>query len=257
MRVLEKVLLRVFFVGVIGCVGCSNNTSSMDGGNNGKDSSSQTTQDSSNTTTSSKGEQINDQCPSSSSVLIGTGAEGATCSSYSDCKPSCCACQDSAQTYLGAACIDGKCADKADTCWKTKETIFCEFDVPSDGGIHEDAPTNDTNQQGSQCVDGYSTDCKNNGGTWTGSLCCVDGAAECVDGYSTDCKNNGGLWTGKKCCVENAGQCVDGYSTDCKNNGGLWTGKMCCVQNVSQCVDGSSSDCKNNGGFWTGKLCCL
>src|SRR5688572_6753311 len=60
-----------------------------------------------------KTEQENGGCPSAPSELIGSVAAGGACTSYANCKPTCCACGES---LLAAACVDGKCASAVATC---------------------------------------------------------------------------------------------------------------------------------------------
>ena len=89
-------------------------------------------------TISAKGEQQNGACPSSPSELLGSGAIGTSCTTYADCRASCCTCEVGSLSYVGAACIDGVCADKADSCFRAKSASFCPGDP-----VTEDAGTRD------------------------------------------------------------------------------------------------------------------
>ncbi len=214
---------------------------------------------------SSRAEQENDACPSSPENLRGTAGVGAACSTYSDCRPSCCGCDASSGSYLAAACVDGRCADKSDACYFGKSDSFCPGETggsndghPPDGRDSGNDGQGDVGPGGGGttiCTDGYGSDCSGTNEKWTGTQCCVSNVTTCVDGYGSDCTGTGEHWTGKQCCVE-ASLCVDGYGSDCSGTGEHWTGKQCCVE-ASVCVDGYGSDCSGTGEHWTGKQCCL
>lgn len=208
---------------------------------------------------SSRAEQENNGCPTSPTVLQGTGGAGKACSTYADCLPSCCDCASGSRSYLAAACIDGKCGDKPDTCYRAKSSTMCpgESIDPSDPEA-PDAESPVPRPEGQTlCVNGYSSDCDDPGEHWTGSQCCVDHVTQCVNGYSSDCDDPGEHWTGSQCCVEASPLCVSGYSSDCDDPGEHWTGAQCCVEGASLCVDGYSSDCDDSGEQWTGSKCCI
>lgn len=236
---------------------CSGGASSGPSGPDGGKGAAKTNLPSSPSNVSRSAEQQNGTCPSSPSSLKGTGATGASCSTYADCRPACCSCDASTRSFLGAACIDGKCADKGDACYVSDKGTLCPGDPIADAAPPRDAssppPTGST-----ICTDGYGSDCTGVGEHWTGTQCCVENAATCVAGYSSDCTGPGESWTGSKCCIVGRNViCAPGYSSDCTGTSEHWTGSTCCVENVTQCVDGYSSDCTGTGEHWTGSKCCL
>lgn len=160
---------------------------------------------------SSRAEQENDACPSSPENLRGTSAAGAACSTYADCRPSCCGCAASSGSYLAAACVDGRCADKSDACYFGKSDSFC----PGENGGSNDGHPPDKRDSGS---DGQGDVGPGGGGTTI-----------CTDGYGSDCSGTNEKWTGTQCCVSNVTTCVDGYGSDCSGTGEHWTGKQCCL----------------------------
>ena len=106
------------------------------------------------------------------------------------------------------------------------------------------------------CVNGTFSNCNAIGGTWTGSLCCVDDVSACVAGAFSNCNSIGGLWTGNLCCVRDVAQCVAGAFSNCNAIGARWTGNQCCVTQ-RLCADGVFSNCNAIGAAWTGALCCM
>src|SRR5262245_28864715 len=76
----------------------------------GSSSSSSSSSGSSSSNISSQAEQVNGACPSSPQKLKGTRAQGASCSTYADCQPTCCGCAN-IESYLASACVDGACGD--------------------------------------------------------------------------------------------------------------------------------------------------
>ncbi|WP_394834983.1 hypothetical protein LVJ94_51635 [Pendulispora rubella] len=248
---------RLFALGAFGLLGIalgSGACSSDPDGNGDKDFSGRNV--------SSGGYQANDQCPvNPPSALPGTRSASSSCTSYMDCAPSCCACASSSASYLAAACIDGVCADKADTCYVGKKPTYCPADSdpgpsPKDGGT-SGKDVNPPPSGGTLCVDGTSGSCIGTGFDWTGSQCCVKNVSQCVDGTSGSCVGTGYKWTGKQCCIEKDAVCTAGTSGSCIGTGYMWTGSQCCVQNVSQCVDGTSGSCIGTGYKWTGSQCCI
>ncbi|WP_394850204.1 hypothetical protein LZC95_22445 [Pendulispora brunnea] len=246
---------RLFALSAVGLLGITlgSGACSSDSDGNGND-------DFSNRNVSSGGFQANDACPvNPPSALPGTRSVGSSCTSYMDCAPTCCSCSSSSATFLAAACIDGVCADKNDTCYVSKKSSYCPADPdPStkDGGTSEkDARPPSTG--GTLCVDGTSGYCSGTGFDWTGSQCCVQNVSQCVDGTSGYCSGTGFKWTGKRCCIERDAICTAGTSGYCSGTGFMWTGSQCCVQNVDQCVDGTSGYCSGTGFKWTGSKCCI
>jgi hypothetical protein len=63
-------------------------------------------------------ESVNNACPAAPVTAKGTKAAGATCAGAEECKASCCSCGGvgTNKMYLGAACIDQKCADTGSAC---------------------------------------------------------------------------------------------------------------------------------------------
>lgn len=215
-----------------------------------------------NTSKSSRAEQRNGGCPSQPQYITGTGAAGASCTTYADCAGVCCDCDNSNEQWLGAACVNGKCQQSA--CAITHSENMCPSDVIADAGTDaadaassRDSASGDAQMGAALCTAGTSGSCYGNGMSWTGSQCCVSNATQCVDGTSSSCYGNGMRWTGATCCVEAVAQCVDGTSSSCYGNGKRWTGAKCCVEKSALCVDGTSSSCYGNGMNWTGAKCCV
>jgi hypothetical protein len=70
-------------------------------------------------------EQTAGLCPAQPAELKGTRGAGEPCLTQADCAPHCCDCTGTKNTWLGAACIDGACAGKADACSLTHDTKSC------------------------------------------------------------------------------------------------------------------------------------
>jgi hypothetical protein len=69
-------------------------------------------------------ESLNGQCIST--TLKGTKGEGAACTSPSECAPTCCTCaSDSSKEWLGARCLDGKCASSTMCALPDKTSFYC------------------------------------------------------------------------------------------------------------------------------------
>ena len=198
-------------------------------------------------TVSSQAEQLNGSCPSSPQKLKGTASTGSACSTFADCKPSCCDCSSSG-SYLAAACVDGLCSSSDVACGRARKAICGD-----PGGSSGTSGSSGTKQ----CVDGSSSSCYGVGMTWTGSQCCVDGVSTCTQGTSSSCYGIGKHWTGALCCIEGSTTCVDGTSSSCYGVAMSWTGARCCVDGAVQCVAGTSSSCYGIGKHWTGALCCV
>jgi hypothetical protein len=200
-------------------------------------------------------EQVNSSCPSTPRRLTGSGSPGATCTTERDCAPTCCSCGSGAR-FLGAACVDGRCASQSTACSLTTEASLCGGPDGSTGGGPGGNLGGGGGSSASSCVAGSSYACTTAGGRWTGTLCCVGRPAECASGSSYSCTTAGGAWTGSVCCIPGEVQCVQGSSYACTTAGGKWTGSLCCVSDRLRCVSGSSYACTTAGGTWTGSLCC-
>ncbi|WP_394825630.1 hypothetical protein [Pendulispora albinea] len=204
---------------------------------------------------SSAAYQENGRCPSSSTPkLPGTKSIGASCSSYRDCMPSCCSCSSSG-SYAAAACIDGRCALKSETCDVSKKLDYC----PSDPDPHPSPRDGGTSGGGgsTQCVDGTANYCYGTDFNWTGSQCCVSHVTQCVSGTANYCYGSDFKWTGKVCCITKSAICTAGTANYCYGTNRMWTGSQCCVSDVSQCVDGTANSCYGTGKYWTGSKCCI
>ena len=218
-------------------------------------------------------EQRNEQCPASPTKLTGSKKKGASCTSASECAPSCCQCGLSDNEWLGAACVDGECVSACD---RVDDSNYCDGKNSNPGvgssssssgsssgrvgpssSSSSSSGSSGSSTSGTRCVEGTSTSCYGTGKRWTGELCCVDDVTYCVEGTSTSCYGTGKHWTGELCCIEPEGRCVDGTSTSCYGTDMYWTGKQCCVAGASQCVEGTSTSCYGTGKHWTGELCCV
>jgi hypothetical protein len=80
---------RLVWVGVVVLCACGGDSSSAD----------------------TQTEQVNNSCPSQPSLLKGTKSSGDACSGAADCAPTCCSCASGGKTFLGVACVNGKCGD--------------------------------------------------------------------------------------------------------------------------------------------------
>lgn len=70
-------------------------------------------------------EQENGACPTAPTIVTGTGAAGATCSSASDCAPACCTCTTGTGSWGAAECLNGKC-NNGTACADTQQLSFCK-----------------------------------------------------------------------------------------------------------------------------------
>ena len=127
---------------------------------------------------SSQGEQANGTCPTQPRKLLGTSAAQSSCGTFAECAPSCCGCPSGLDSWLAAACIDGRCADRATVCATTLSATWCSSYLPGDGGPEAspaDEGTFPSREAGSSagCVEGDYYSCSGTGEHWTGKLCCV------------------------------------------------------------------------------------
>lgn len=180
---------------------------------------------------------MNGGCPSNPEKLIGTKAGGSSCSTFADCKPTCCDCS-SGDSYLAAACIDGVCATGGTACGKVNKSFFCGESSSSSGG----------SSSGGSSSGGSSSGGSSSGGT---------GGKTCVAGTYSSCYGNGMVWTGTECCVPGQQTCVDGTYSSCYGDPMSWTGEVCCVDAPVTCTSGTYSSCYGTGMHWTGAKCCI
>ena len=128
---MRNLVFRISGIAALTAIGFACSESSFSGGPSDSDGGGPSN-------VSSKGVQQNGACPTSASELSGTGGAGTSCTTFAECMPSCCACSVGSRAYLGAACINGKCADKADTCFRAKGATFCPEDpIEADGGTSD------------------------------------------------------------------------------------------------------------------------
>jgi hypothetical protein len=85
--------------------------------------------------------QENGQCPSPAPAkLAGTRGAGASCSTPSDCEPTCCSCGAGARTWLAAVCSAGTCA--TDACAASSSDSFCRADASVSNGANGNSGSN-------------------------------------------------------------------------------------------------------------------
>ncbi|MBP9114326.1 MAG: hypothetical protein KBF88_16045 [Polyangiaceae bacterium] len=218
-------------------------------------------------------EQENDHCASRPKKLLGTVAAGGACTGYEDCAPVCCGCSDTNPSFSAAACADGICTAKTETCALAESDFICgraeggTSSGPTGGGSGGAGGTGGTGGGSSGgsasganttiCTSGTASSCYGMDEKWTGSQCCVSNVSTCADGTASSCYGMGEYWTGAKCCVASATQCVDGTASSCYGDGELWTGSKCCVTKAKLCTSGTASSCYGIGKYWTGSLCCV
>jgi hypothetical protein len=70
-------------------------------------------------------EQENGACPTAPTIVTGTGAAGAACSSASNCAPICCTCTSGTGQWSAAECLNDKC-DNTTACADTAQLSFCK-----------------------------------------------------------------------------------------------------------------------------------
>ncbi len=76
--------------------------------------------------TSVSSEQDNGQCPLVATILTGGEPEGAACSSYETCAPSCCSCSNGdGNTFLASECDVGACAHPTVACDDAQDPTLC------------------------------------------------------------------------------------------------------------------------------------
>jgi hypothetical protein len=218
-----------FFGFVLSIVACSSGAhgtgTSGTSGSSGQDTSTDPTYGSTNV--SSLVEQVNGGCSSSPQKLKGHAPAGSSCTTYADCKPSCCGCSTSG-SFLTAACVDGTCASTAVACGHSQKSACGE----TSGSSGTSGTSGSSGGNKGRCVAGESYDCQYTAnGTWTGTTCCVDTSLTCVAGESYDCQYTAhGKWTGSLCCVPAVTHCEAGSSYDCQYTAhGKWTGSLCCL----------------------------
>lgn len=115
------------------------------------------------TSTATATEHVNGACPRRPQKLKGTAEPGDSCTVAEDCEPACCSCSSDGMSgqWLGAACVNGKCASTSQTCSRTKKPALCSSSSPAPpqtldqkcgriGFVGTDARS---------CEDRYSTTC--------------------------------------------------------------------------------------------------
>jgi hypothetical protein len=80
---------------------------------------------SSNSGTTKLSEQENGACPTAPTIVTGSEASGAACTSASNCAPICCTCTSGTGSWGAAECVNDKC-DNTNACADTAQLSFCK-----------------------------------------------------------------------------------------------------------------------------------
>jgi hypothetical protein len=72
-------------------------------------------------------EQVGGRCPNAPQILTGTEIYNEPCTSWTDCAPSCCACNigSTSETYAAAECVQSACADMVTACSDAETSTVC------------------------------------------------------------------------------------------------------------------------------------